>query len=162
MEEHNINEIFDFAAGELSGTKEEKFKKHLAECSSCSKEIEEITGALKLLDASVDELPSDSVFNNIIADISSTLPQENKVPEKSIAVKIFEFVLVALCFTAVVFLVNNLLGHVFDWEELKTFWFFGFIGRIGVSIGIVFAVATFFTLALLPVIFFEQLKGKNI
>jgi hypothetical protein len=162
MEDHDINNIVDYLADEQSVHNRDAAEKHFASCTHCRVEMEKVNGTLRLLDALEEEYPSEKVFENIMADISCTLPQECKTKAEPLYIKILQVVVPVLSLALIVWLVNSNLDSILDWDRLKSFWLFDILGTLGVSIGIVVLGAGFLSLSLMPVIFFEQLKEKNI
>lgn len=162
MKEHDINKILDYLTDEQSASGKDAAEKHLESCTLCCEEMGRINDTLKLLDNLKEEEPSVKVFENIMTDISCTLPREANIPAEPHYIKILMAVLPVLSLALIVWLVNSNLDSILDWDKLKNFWLFNVLGTLGVSIGIVVLGASFLSLSLMPVIFFEQLKEKNI
>lgn len=162
MEEHIQHIIPEYLSGELTDAEIEKAEKHFEECPACASEVKEIKDIFNILECLEDEEPSDLIFEKVIEDITPSMLPEIQPEEKPFAVRLIIGFLIVAAAAGFVFIINLLVSSIPVWEEVKKISILGSLGSLGVSICIVIGAGAFLSLSIMPVIFMEKLRGKNI
>jgi hypothetical protein len=161
MDCENKNHLLDLYFHEGKEDEHSQMKEHIAECDDCRENLDLLDKTMKMLSKLEDEEPSKDLFDNILSEVSLSVPKPAK---KRTGIEIIPILQIAcgeiFLFTLIYFIKIRLTSMPF-WNALEKCWIVQSIGSAGVSVIVVLIVGSFITLSLAPVLLWESNKRNS-
>jgi hypothetical protein len=155
MHPENKNAILRLFYGEASQQEARHLRRHLQSCEGCR----EYLRLLRQMDAAFeqwpDELPAPDTFEKIMANIPQEQPKAIHLRPAFSARPFFNIVFGLLFILLSIYFVQSRLAVQPIWQSLQKLWVFDFLGSFGFVAVLFFAIGSFLTLALAPVLYFD-------
>jgi hypothetical protein len=136
-------------------------REHIANCENCREYFGSLKKTMSVLGKLENEKPSPKVLDNILEEISTSVP--NQVVQKS-GIQILPILQIAfgqIFLFAVIYFLKINIALMPAWKSIRESWIVQSVGSIGAAVIFVLVAGTFITLSLAPILFFESIKNKN-
>lgn len=155
---HNLLDLYFLEGNE---NRHSDTKQHLEECEKCREYISSIKQTMAVLDKIDEEKPSPKVFENILAEVSVSVPQPVKRKPGVQLVPILQIAFGEIFLFAIIYFLKIQLTNAPIWKSIQNHWLIQSIGGVGLSVIIVLLVGSFITLSIAPVLLFESESRKK-
>ncbi|MFH1194982.1 MAG: hypothetical protein V1720_04680 [bacterium] len=156
----NKNNVLDLYFREGSESQRNATREHIEKCVVCQKYFAELKQTMGALDKLDDDQPSVKVFENIMADVSTSVPKPVKQKAGMPVVPILQIAFGQIFLFAVIYILNLKLTLAPFWNAIRDNWFVKSFGGYGIAVIIVLCIGSFISLSLAPILLFES-KGKK-
>ena len=157
----NKNNLLDLYFLEGDEHQYSDIREHVENCENCREYLGTLKKTINVLEKLEDENPSAKVLDNIIEEISTSVPKQ--VVQKS-SIQIIPILQIAFgqifLFGIIYFLKIN-IALMPAWKSIRESWIVQSLGSVGAAVIFVLFAGTFITLSLAPILLFESDKRKN-
>ena len=157
----NKNHVLDLYFMEGNEDELKEAREHLESCESCREYFAEIKDSMNLLDNLENEEPDAKVFDNILSKVSDSVPKPAKQNSGIQVIPILQIAFGQILLFAIIYILNLKLSLSSFWIKISDYWFFQYIGSMGIAIIIVLSIGSFVTLSLAPILLFEAKDKKS-
>ncbi|MGE5499626.1 MAG: hypothetical protein ACM3Q2_16225 [Syntrophothermus sp.] len=161
MDHENKNHLLDLFFLEGKETEYSELKEHVAGCENCREYLCSLQQTMNMLSRLEDEEPGKNVFNNILSDISPSVPIPSNRKKVLGLMPVLQIVFGEMFLFALIYFIKLQITIMPFWKSIENNWIIQSIGSIGVSVIIVLAAGSFIALSLAPVLLFESEKRNS-
>lgn len=154
----NKNKVLDLFFNEGSQHHKSEIRGHVENCAACREYLTQLKNTSEKLDRWEDERPSSKVFENILADVSSSIPKPVRQKQNSPLLAILQIAFGELFLIAIIYILNMKLTLAPFWNSIRNNWLVDSIGSVGIAVIIVLIAGTFIALSLAPILLYESRK----
>jgi hypothetical protein len=157
----NKNYLLDLFYLEGDEHKHSEIREHVKNCENCREYLGTLKKTMNVLNKLEDESPSPKILDNIITEISTSVP---KPLVQKTGVQIMPILQIAFgqifLFGIIYFLKIN-ISLMPAWKFIRESWIVQLLGSSGAAVIFVLFAGTFITLSLAPILLIESNKNKK-
>ena len=158
MQHNTKNSLLKLFYKEASPQEELKLQKHLTTCEECREYMQFLNRMGMTLDKLPEERPLSNTFERIMENIPEEQPRTAFARPVISAAPFFQIAFSMVFIVLLIYFVQSKISLLPIWNSLQKFWLVDAIGSFGLMMLIFFAVGTFITLSLAPVLYFDLNK----
>jgi predicted anti-sigma-YlaC factor YlaD len=143
---------------EAAPPEEQKMREHLATCDDCREHMRFLNQMNAALSHWQDEKPLPGTFDRILAKIPAEQPRAIYVRPAISARPIFNIAFAMLAILLLIYFVQSQISVLPLWRSLAQSWVIQALGSFGFVALAFFALGTFITLSLAPILYFDLNK----
>ena len=152
----NKNHLLDLYFLEGSEHELNEIREHVANCENCREYLASVKGAMDLFDRLENEAPSENVFDNILAEVSESVPKPSVRRSGVQLTSILEIAFGQIFLFALIYFLKIQITKTSLWSTVQNHWLVQSLGSTGIAVIIVLIAGTFITLSLAPILLFES------
>lgn len=157
----NKNHILDLYFREGNEDKYPEIKEHLERCESCKEYLTELRQTMGMLSELEEEEPSKDLFDNILSEVSVSVPKPAKKKTGVELVPVLQIAFGEIFLFSLIYFIKTQLTLMPLWKTLEKCWLVQSVGSVGISVIVVLIVGSFITLSLAPVLLMESDKRNS-
>jgi hypothetical protein len=158
MSHENKDTLLSLFYHEASPQEEQGAREHLAACEDCREYMQVLSRMNSALNQWQDEKPLPDTFDRILANIPPEQPAVIYTRPAISARPIFNIAFALLFILLLIYFVQSRITMLPIWRTFEQYWFIQALGSFGFVALAFFGIATFFTLSLAPILFFDLNK----
>lgn len=143
---------------EASPPEEQRARQHLAACEDCREYMQALSRMNLALSQWPDEKPLSGTFDKILANIPPEQPRAIYVRPAISARPIFNIAFALIAILLLIYFVQSQINTLPIWQSLAQWWIVQTLGSFGFVALAFFGIATFITLSLAPILYFDVNK----
>ncbi len=143
---------------EASPQEEQRTREHLAACEDCRQYWQVLNRMNSALNQWQDEKPLSDTFDRILANIPPEQPAVIYARPAISARPIFNIAFALLFILLLIYFVQSRISMFSFWQFLEQYWIVQALGSFGFVALAFFGIATFITLSLAPILYFDVNK----
>ena len=156
MRHHYVDLLLKVFYGEASADEERDARKHLADCEDCRGYLQLLNQLGMELDRVPEEQPLPETFDLIMNNIPVEQPKVSFVRKPVVsALPFFQIAFSLLFIVLSIYFVESKISLLPIWSTLQESWLIQTIGSFGFVMLVFFAIGTFITLSLAPILYFD-------
>ena len=155
MHPENKNAILSLFYGEAPAQEAQRTRQHLQSCEGCRGYLQLLQQMSDTFDQWPDEQPAPDSFDQIMANIPQERPRIMRLQPAFSARPFFNIAFSLLFILLSIYFVQSRLAAQPIWQALEKLWIFDVLGSFGFVALLFFAIGSFLTLALAPVLYFD-------
>lgn len=162
MNHQKHNQCVAFFFNDISEREQHQFQNHLEECDDCQAYVHTLKKTDVALKDWLDEAPRKDTFDRIMAAIPARtirLPEKRK---EAVWMPFMQITLAVMLLASLIYIVHTRLSVSTIWSTLTQISFFKSLGSLGSVALLFFALGSFITLAIYPVLYLESRKDRSI
>jgi hypothetical protein len=157
----NKNNLLDLYFLEGNGHNHSEIKAHVEACENCREYLGILKQTMNLLDKIDEEVPAPKVFQNILSDVSVSIPKPAKRRTGVELIPILQIAFGEIFLFSLIYFLKIQLTAMPIWKAIQNHWLVQSIGSVGISIILVLLVGSFMTLSIAPILLFESNERKS-
>ncbi len=157
----NKNNLLDLYFLEGSDSHLSQIREHVQKCNECQEYLNTLKTTMDVLDKVEEINPSLKVFENILAEVSTSIPKPVLQKQGVPVIPILQIAFGQIFLLAIIYILNLKLTLSPFWNSIKDNWIVQSFGAFGIAFLVVVCIGTFITLALAPVLLFEAKERKS-
>jgi len=158
MQHNTKNSLLKLFYKEASPQEESELQKHLTTCEECREYMQFLNRMGMTLDKLPEERPLSNTFERIMENIPEEQPMTAFARPVISAAPFFQIAFSMVFIVLLIYFVQSKISLLPIWDSLQKFWPVDAIGSFGLMMLIFFAVGTFVTLSLAPILYFDLNK----
>jgi hypothetical protein len=143
---------------EASPLEEQRARQHLAACEDCREYMQVLSRMNLALSRWQDEKPLPDTFDRILANIPPEQPAVIYARPAISARPIFNIAFALISILLLIYFVQSQISALPLWQTFEHYWFIQALGSFGFVALAFFGIATFVTLSLAPILYFDLNK----
>lgn len=159
----NKNHLLDLYYLEGNEHEHSEIREHVTKCESCQEYLASLKQTMGMLDKLEDKKLAPDLFDNILAEVSLSIPNPKPVIPKSgvQVVPILQIAFGEIFLFSLIYFLKIQITLMPSWKIMQNHWLVQSIGSVGIAVIIVLITGTFITLALAPILLFESKEHKS-
>lgn len=158
MPHENKDELLRLFYQEVSPLEEQNLRQHLAACENCREYMRFLNQMYSTLSHWQDEQPLAGTFDRILANIPAAQPKAIYVRPAVSARPIFAIAFALAFMVLLIYFVQSRVSLLPFWASWSQHWLVQALGNFGFVALAFFALGTFITLSLAPILYFDLNK----
>ncbi|MBA4406648.1 hypothetical protein C0389_05180 [bacterium] len=157
----NKNHLLDLYFLEGSDHEHSEIREHVSKCEGCREYLAGLKQTMSMLDKVDDKEPSPVLFDGILAEVSTSIPQP-VMPKSGVqVVPILQIAFGQIFLFSLIYFLKIQITSMPIWKTLQNHWIVESIGSVGIAVIIALIAGTFITLSLAPILLFESKEKKS-
>jgi len=157
----NKNHLLDLYFLEGNEHEHSEMREHVANCQSCREYLGTLKETMSMLDKLEEKEPSPVIFDNILAEVSVSIPKPVKQKTGVQVIPILQIAFGEIFLFSLIYFLKIQITLMPAFKAVQNHWLVQSIGSVGIAVLIVLTLGTFITLSIAPVLLFESKERKS-
>lgn len=157
----NKNQILDLYFHEGNIEEHPEIKEHIASCESCREYLGTLSRTMDMLSELEEEEPSKDLFNNILSEVSVSIPKPSKKRTGVELMPVLQIAFGEIFLFSIIYFIRIQITSMALWKTIEKCWIVESIGSVGLSVIIVLIAGSFITLSLAPILLMDSDKRNS-